>query len=327
MRHVVIDQQDSFLSVERARLVIRHAEWPKPQSVPLAQLESVVIQSRTQLDSAVLSQLAAHDVRLQIVPARGQGEACYLVGTQHKDARRRLAQYAVSQDEAAQLAWAKRVVRLRLRSQRLLLLQAAQIRHDLAAMLYQQARQIGEIAARAVHQPTVEAVRGSEGAATALYFQAYQRLFAPSLGFNNRNRRPPQDPVNVLLSLSYTMLHSTVAKAVQTVGLDPQLGALHEVAYGRDSLVCDLVELQRAQVEWWVWRLCATETIRVEDFTLSDAVGHMPCSFGKAGRGRFYQAFALVQDPWLRDAKQAAWVLVKRLSPQTAILTPVSDEE
>ncbi len=82
MRHVVIDQQDSFLSVERARLVIRHAEWPKPQSVPLAQLESVVIQSRTQLDSAVLSQLAAHDVRLQIVPARGQGEACYLVGTQ-----------------------------------------------------------------------------------------------------------------------------------------------------------------------------------------------------------------------------------------------------
>lgn len=319
MRHIVIDQQGVSLDVEQGRLVARHASWAKPRTAPLAQLESVVIQTRTQLDSRLLSQLAAHDVRVQVIAGRGQGESCYMVGSQHKDARRRLAQYAVVTHPAAQYAWAKRLVRLRLRRQKLLLASAVLIRGDRAAMLRYRSGMIGRLATRLERQPNLAALRGSEGAAAALYFGAYQQLFAPAWGFVGRNRRPPRDPVNVLLSLAYTLLHGIVAKAVQHGGLDPQLGVLHEVAYGRDSLVCDLMEVLRSDVEWWVWRLCASETMRVEDFSMSDAAGHSPCTLGKAGRARFYQAFAAVQDAWMRDAVQMVRVLVRRLQPDVTL--------
>ena len=175
---------------------------------------------------------------------------------------------------------------------------------------------ITQLSSRLDAHATVEALRGCEGAAAALYFDAYQQLFAPAWGFVERNRRPPRDPVNVLLSLSYTLLHGIVAKAVQHGGLDPQLGVLHEVAYGRDSLVCDLMEMLRSDVEWWVWRLCASETMRVEDFSMSDAEGHLPCALGKAGRARFYQEFAAIQDVWMHDAVHIVRVVVRRLRPE-----------
>jgi CRISPR-associated protein Cas1 len=327
MKHLVIDQHDVVLSVERACLLIRHADWRRPESVPLHQLDTLILQARLSIDSAALCKLAEHGVRVQVVPSRGQGAACYLTGTFHKDARRRLNHYALALDEALTLQWAKRVVRLRLRSQHLMLLKAAEIRRELAPSLVVAAQHIKGISQRLDQRPNVDALRGSEGAATAAYFSAYQQLFASSLDFTDRNRRPPRDPVNVALSLSYTLLHSVFAQAVQGAGLDPQIGALHSIAYGRDSLVCDLVELKRADIEWWVWRLFAEGILRVEDFSMSEAQGHLPCTLGKAGRARFYSAFALIHQNLIQDARRAVWVLAKRLHPQLPIeLTPQMDD-
>lgn len=63
--------------------------------------------------------------------------------------------------------------------------------------------------------------------------------------FNGRNRRPPLDPVNALLSFVYTLLTNEVTSAINACGLDPYMGALHEISYGRPSLACDLVEEYR----------------------------------------------------------------------------------
>lgn len=92
-------------------------------------------------------------------------------------------------------------------------------------------------------------VRGCEGRASAVYFGTFGQLLKhPDFQFTDRNRRPPLDPVNVLLSLGYTLLANAVETAVQIVGLDPYLGALHDVAYGRPSLVCDLMEEYRSVI-------------------------------------------------------------------------------
>ena len=324
MRHVVIDQAEMSMSVERACLVLRHPDWRRPESIPLKQLDSVVVQANISMNSGALMQLAAHGVRLQILPSRGQGQACYLTGPTHKDARRRLSQYAQALDQQVILQWARCVVRLRLRSQRLMLLKVAQIRRECAPALRLAAQQIAAIGSRLDQRVTVDAVRGAEGAATAVYFAAYQSVFAPALAFHSRNRRPPLDPVNVVLSLSYTLLHSVFAQAVQGAGLDPQIGALHSLAYGRDSLVCDLVELKRADLEWWVWRLFAEGVLRVEDFSFSQEQGQLPCHLGKAGRARFYQAFALIHQGLIADARRVAWLLAKRLDPQ--LLLPLQPQ-
>jgi len=92
-------------------------------------------------------------------------------------------------------------------------------------------------------------LRGCEGAASAAYFKAFPHMLrTPDFSFSGRNRRPPRDPVNALLSLGYTLLANSIEAAVRTVGLDPYLGALHAPEAGRPSLVCDLIEEMRAPV-------------------------------------------------------------------------------
>lgn len=82
-----------------------------------------------------------------------------------------------------------------------------------------------------------------EGAGAAAYFGCFGHLLrAPEITFSGRNRRPPRDPVNVLLSLGYTLLANVIQTQVHLAGLDPYLGSLHGVAYGRPSLVLDLME-------------------------------------------------------------------------------------
>ena len=88
-----------------------------------------------------------------------------------------------------------------------------------------------------------EQLMGIEGSAAAAYFGCFSELIKPEdITFNGRNRRPPKDPVNVLLSLGYTLLANTVHTQVNIVGLDPYLGCLHSPEYGRPSLVLDLME-------------------------------------------------------------------------------------
>jgi len=88
----------------------------------------------------------------------------------------------------------------------------------------------------------VDSVRGYEGRASALYFEAFASGFIEKQNFTRRIRRPPTDPVNSILSLLYTFLMNRVYAAVRVAGLDPYPGFLHSIDYGRYSLVLDLME-------------------------------------------------------------------------------------
>ena len=96
---------------------------------------------------------------------------------------------------------------------------------------------------------STEIMRGVEGEAASCYFDAFNALLlAQQDGFsiNGRNRRPPLDPMNALLSFLYTLLAHDCAGALEGVGLDPQIGFLHALRPGRDSLALDLMEEFRA---------------------------------------------------------------------------------
>lgn len=90
---------------------------------------------------------------------------------------------------------------------------------------------------------TLDEVRGYEGDGSANYFGCLKHLIKqPGFDFRRRTRRPPRDPFNALLSFGYTMLLGTVMTAVQVVGLEPYLGALHSPSRGRPSIGLDLME-------------------------------------------------------------------------------------
>ena len=114
----------------------------------------------------------------------------------------------------------------------------------------------------------LDIIRGLEGAATRIYFQCFGRLIRnDKFTFNGRNRRPPLDPVNALLSFVYTLLTNEVTSAISACGLDPYMGALHEISYGRPSLACDLVEEYRAYLgDRLVLGLVNRKSVSPEDF-------------------------------------------------------------
>ena len=114
----------------------------------------------------------------------------------------------------------------------------------------------------------LDVVRGIEGDAASRYFAVFGRLIRQKeFSFDGRNRRPPRDPVNALLSLLYSILGKEISGALQSVGLDPQVGFLHADRPGRDSLAQDILEEFRA---WWIDRLVLSlvnrKQIQISDF-------------------------------------------------------------
>jgi len=94
-----------------------------------------------------------------------------------------------------------------------------------------------------------EELMGIEGIAAKAYFGAFPQMILRNgdvFQFDGRNRRPPLDPVNAMLSFAYTLLGNEIASALETVGLDPAVGYLHTVRPGRASLALDLLEELRA---------------------------------------------------------------------------------
>ncbi|MCZ7659386.1 MAG: CRISPR-associated endonuclease Cas1 [Xanthobacteraceae bacterium] len=140
----------------------------------------------------------------------------------------------------------------------------AQSRGDAGALAAARRRmaEASALAANAAATPDLHVLRGREGAAARAFFPAYATAFTPALGFAGRNRRPPRDPVNVCLSLGYTLAHAEALRAAARTGLDPQLGVYHDLAPGRDSLACDLAEPVRPLVDGFVQRAFADAILR-----------------------------------------------------------------
>ena len=313
-------------------------------TVPIAMIDRCVIHgAQTRLDTGVLMKLAEAGVNTVIMSTRQTRRVALVLGPQHNDAAVRLAQSARVMDESFCRAWALGVVRAKLvrqtRAVRTLMGQRPDARKplfdaiqtlDAIAQTLTAAHAGSEMAApespaaEALRHST-ESLRGFEGAAARAYFAGLAAVMPPGLGFSGRNRRPPRDPVNVCLSLGYTLLHSQAVSACNTAGLDPLLGFYHRPAFGRESLASDLIEPLRPAVDLWVWELLRSRTLREEHFTTEPH----SCMMGKAGRAVFYAGWAAQSKPLLRWLQARCRVLANdlRRAGSTWLITANDEDE
>lgn len=102
---------------------------------------------------------------------------------------------------------------------------------------------------RILKATTIDSIRGIEGEAASYYFGVFAELMLnqqSQFAFNGRNRRPPKDAVNAMLSFVYTLICNDMTSALETVGLDPYVGFMHTLRPGRASLALDMIEELRA---------------------------------------------------------------------------------
>ncbi|NLE66715.1 MAG: CRISPR-associated endonuclease Cas1 [Lentisphaerae bacterium] len=235
-----------------------------------------------------------------------------------RNAYDRAAQFRAASDPGRCLAFARAVVGAKGHNQRTLLRRnaggAAEAGLDALARLLD----------RVERAEALEALLGVEGALAAAYFAHWSTMvresaLASGFAFSERNRRPPRDPVNALLSFGYALLAKECMVALLAEGLDPWWGLYHQPRHGRPALALDLMEEFRPLVvDSAVLTALNTGMVQADQF----AGGRAGCLMKPAARKAFIQAYELRLDQFVTHPRfdyRCSWRAVIRL--QARLLT------
>ena len=286
MAILYVTEQGAALMKRGNRLVVEKMGRPI-RWVHSFRLEQVVLMGSVSLSPGTVAFLLEEGIDTVFLTIYGRYRG-RLISQFGKNIDLRRLQFQRLEDPAFRLASARSCVAGKLANCRTLLrrynqeLQREEITKTLHA-LRRLHRQLGDC-------PSVESVMGVEGAGAAAYFGCWRHLFrTDEATFTGRNRRPPRDPVNVLLSLGYTLLANAVHTQVNVAGLDPYAGCLHSVEYGRPSLVLDLMEEFRpVLVDGLTLSLFNKRIIRSTDFYRPEDREPAAFDFAETEPGRRY---------------------------------------
>lgn len=235
------------------------------ESLRLDDLDQVVLCGQVQVTTQAVRALLRTGVDTAFLTQGGAflGRIC---GPAGKNVELRRTQYRRLEDPAVTLDLAKRFVRGKLGNQRTLLMRHQREKPDERIARALVGLRLGMEALGGASD--LDVLRGIEGKGARDYFGAFPALLtAPGVTFTRRIRRPPPDPVNILLSFGYTLLGNVVQGFVELAGLDPHLGSLHAPEYGRPSLALDLIEEMRPLlVDTTVIRAFNTRALAPRDF-------------------------------------------------------------
>jgi CRISPR-associated protein Cas1 len=249
--------------------------WQK-KTIPAQTVEQVVLMGNPQITGDALVYALELGMPVHYLSTFGKYLGSALPG-HSRNGQLRLAQYSAYFDEERRLGLVKAIVTGKI--------------HNQYGVLYRHKQQENPLKLRkgeVKSQVTLNQVRGIEGLAAREYFAHLARILDPVWGFAGRNRRPPTDPVNALLSFSYGLLRVQVTAAAHMAGLDPYIGYLHEVTRGQPALVLDLMEEFRPLVaDNLVLAVINNREIQRSDFT--ENLGAFLLAEG--ARKTFLQAF------------------------------------
>jgi CRISPR-associated protein Cas1 len=277
--------------------------------VPIASIRQVVVFGNVQVSTQALHTLAEAEVGVSYMTGYGTFIAS-LLAPPAKNVALRAGQYRVFSDSERALALARAVVAAKIANQRTLLMRSLRGKPGAPAGPDDDpkadgppdrtrgsdepaAREMAELLGRVPHAPDPGVLLGLEGQAAALYFANFGRMLkarspGAAFDFTVRNRRPPRDPVNALLSFAYALLTKDCFSAACTVGFDPYQGFYHAGRHGRPSLALDLMEEFRPVIaDSVVLSLINNGMLGESDFlTWREA-----CQLTDDGRAAFFKAY------------------------------------
>lgn len=210
-------------------------------------VSSVVLHGNVQISAQALSLCVDESVGVHWF----SGGGTYLGGlaTQTGSVHRRIRQFEALRDEGTRLSLARRLMAAKVEGQLRFVLRASRERPEVRAELAPQVRDLRSMLAKVRMATSADSLLGLEGAAAARYFACFPALLVPSvaeaLRWSGRNRHPPLDRFNAVLSFFYGLVHREVEAALVAVGLDTAFGFYHRPRTTAGPLSLDLMELFR----------------------------------------------------------------------------------
>ncbi len=216
-------------------------------ALPSRQVGQMVLHSFAQISTQALHFCAEQDVGLHFIT--GGGRYLGSLDTRQGSIQRRIHQYRALTDPARCLQLARQLVGCRGQSQRKFLMRGQRNAAESGESLGQAIEQMQRVIKQIPQADSLPSLLGLEGNLAALYFGALPQLIVddvpPELRFDGRNRRPPKDRFNALLSFGYALLLKDVMNAILAVGLEPALGFYHQPRTQAPPLALDLMEIFR----------------------------------------------------------------------------------
>lgn len=253
-----VTSEDAYLALETENVAVYIGEEKKAQ-YPLLVLESIISFSYKGASPALMGACARNGIQLVFLTPRGRFLA-RVCGQEQGNVLLRKEQYRLSDKLEKSCHIARNFIFGKVYNQRWVLertLRDHRMRVD-AAKLESASQALAGLLPAIETQTDLDALRGLEGEASVRYFHVFDEMILNQKAdflFDGRNRRPPTDNMNALLSFAYVLLSNDCASALESVGLDSYVGFMHRDRPGRTSLALDLMEELRAPM---ADRLCIT---------------------------------------------------------------------
>ncbi len=246
-----ITRQGSYVHKERETLVVE-CERKKLLQIPVHSIAHIFCFGNVMISPFLLHFCGEYGINLAFFTEYGKYLGRFQ-GRQSGNVLLRRAQYKLSETNPVPIA--RHIIAAKIQSSKRML-QRYLRNHGEQSDVAQMVRMLNFNLTQLVNAKSLDQIRGIEGDSAARYFSVFNYLLTEKacteFTFTGRNRRPPRDPINAMLSLLYSVLGKEISGALQSVGLDAQVGFLHADRPGRDSLAQDILEEFRA---WWIDRI------------------------------------------------------------------------
>jgi len=294
---LVLDRKDMRISYSSSRIVV-HCPNQKNNSYAVEQIGMVIVYGNPLAEVAVWRILSYKSIPVIFLSTRGEQQLGLMSSTLAKQLPNRLTQYYCAFDSALSLQIAQYFVTNKLKNYDIPLITLRSEFH-----LPQQKPYLDDFIQhrnnainRILTVNSTSELMGIEGSVAAQWFALIENYAPNNWNFSGRNRRPPKDPVNSLLSLAYTLVLSEIQRSLICYGFDPALGFLHQPSPARLSLALDIQELFRSGAEYFVlkWLLENASDIKPLFYYRQD----IGCRLSKSGRQLFFSGWANFLNEW-----------------------------
>lgn len=244
MSAIYVKEQGAFVQKSGERILVTK-NTARLFEIPVFQVDNLCLIGNVQISTQALHMLMEKGVDVSYLSYSGK----YL-GHTAADASRniflRFEQYQMYLDGGRRLSIARRITENKIKNQMEVIKH-----HRWTGSAYDwknDVRQMERNLEKLSKTETPNEILGVEGICSNIYFRSFGQMLQCDFSFNGRNRRPPRDPVNVIISLAYTLLTKELCNVLDAESFEPYLGFLHGIRYGRKSLALDIIEEFRQPV-------------------------------------------------------------------------------
>lgn len=241
MSYLYVCEQGATIGITENRFQVKYKDG-MVKSIPAETLEVIEVFGKVQITTQCMTECLKRGVNILFYSTKGAYFG-RLISTNHVNGQRQRIQAKVTEDEQFRLNFSKRIINAKIRNQIVILRRYARNRENDIQRAVIEMQNMYRKLETAQH---IEQVMGYEGTAAKIYFRELGKLIDPAFAFTGRNRRPPRDPFNSLISLGYSIILNELYGKIEGKGLNPYYGVMHSDREKHPTLASDLMEEWRA---------------------------------------------------------------------------------